>query len=230
MTSAADVLAIARNEIGYKESPSGSNRTKYGQWYGLNGEPWCAMFVSWVFDKAGLRLPASTSKGFAYTPAGAAWFKRQGKWLTNISTKVTPGMVVFFYWPSMGRIAHVGIVEEVKPNGDLVCIEGNTDAAGGRTGGQVMRRVRSRQTVHQYGGFGIPAFGSEEGLDMTKDELIAILDARLQPFEEALEDLQTAIFTKSDEKAKAITGRPSLYNTVVQARNAAEKAAEQTAG
>lgn len=166
MTTASDVLAVARNEIGYKESPKGSNRTKYGSWYGLNGEPWCAMFVSWVFDKAGLRLPASTSKGFAYTPAGAAWFKKQGRWVSNISTKAEAGDVVFFYWPNMGRIAHVGIVEDVRPNGDLETIEGNTDAAGGRTGGQVMRRVRSRATVHRYGGFGQPLFETED--DMAK--------------------------------------------------------------
>ncbi len=42
------------------------------------------------------------------------------------------------------RVAHVGIVESVRKDGRFVTIEGNTDVAGGRTGGQVMRKVRSQ--------------------------------------------------------------------------------------
>jgi hypothetical protein len=38
-------LAKAETQIGYEEQPV--NRTKYGRHYGLNGNPWCAMFVSW---------------------------------------------------------------------------------------------------------------------------------------------------------------------------------------
>ena len=43
-------------ELGTLESPPNSNRTKYGAWYGFDGFPWCAMFVSWVYDKAGSPL------------------------------------------------------------------------------------------------------------------------------------------------------------------------------
>ncbi len=34
MTTPQKVLEIAAREIGYKEEPPGSNRTKYGRWYG----------------------------------------------------------------------------------------------------------------------------------------------------------------------------------------------------
>ena len=44
MPTAAQVLAIARSQLGTKESPVGSNHTKYGVWYGMDHEPWCAMF------------------------------------------------------------------------------------------------------------------------------------------------------------------------------------------
>lgn len=170
MTTAADVLKIARLAIGEYEHPAGSNRTVFGKWYGMDGVAWCAMFVSYVFFHARLPLPASTSKGFAYTPSGAAWFQKQGRWQSSQSNDVKPGDVVFFYWPNMGRIAHVGIVEEARADGTLVTIEGNTDAAGGREGGEVMRRLRSRATVGRYGGFGRPAFQDNEEDELTKDE------------------------------------------------------------
>lgn len=152
MTSAVDVLIHARCDIGYEESPAGSNRTKFGDWYGANGQPWCAMAISkWFFD-AGLPLPASTRKGFAYTPSGAAWFRNQGRWLTS---NPQVGDVVFFDFPNDGvsRISHVGIVESVD-GGDVLTIEGNTDERGGRTGGKVMRRRRRGGIV----GYGRPTY------------------------------------------------------------------------
>lgn len=148
------VLARARSQLGITESPMGSNRTKYTSWYGMVG-PWCAMFVSWVFHQEGLPLPATTSLGFAYTPSGAAWFKKQDRW----TTKPAPGHVVFFDF--IGRISHVGIVESVRSDGSIVCIEGNTDEAGGRTGGKVMRKVRRSRIV----GYGIPRYGAGSALD-----------------------------------------------------------------
>jgi hypothetical protein len=50
-----DVVRVATSQLGYHER--GDNLTKYGAWYGLNGQPWCGMFVSWVFAKAGHPLP-----------------------------------------------------------------------------------------------------------------------------------------------------------------------------
>jgi len=51
--TAEQVLSIARGELGNTEVPAGSNRTKYGKWYGMNGQPWCMMFVQWCFAQAG---------------------------------------------------------------------------------------------------------------------------------------------------------------------------------
>ena len=45
MTTADKVLAIARAELGTKESPAGSNRVKDGIWFGMPGQSWCMMFV-----------------------------------------------------------------------------------------------------------------------------------------------------------------------------------------
>lgn len=152
MTSVNQVLNRARSQIGASEQPFGSNRTAYGAWYGLQGQPWCAIFVSWCTFHEGLPLPATISKGFAYTPAGAAWFQHRRRW-TN---RPAPGHIVFFNFPgdSVNRISHVGIVESVRPDGSVVTIEGNTDERGGRTGGKVMRKVRRVGIV----GYGIPDY------------------------------------------------------------------------
>jgi peptidoglycan hydrolase-like protein with peptidoglycan-binding domain len=146
------ILARARSQLGTYESPFGSNRTPYSRWYGLIG-PWCAMFVSWCFFNEGLPLPASTAKGFAYTPVGAAWFKRRGRW----TRRPQVGAVIFFDFPGDGvdRISHVGIVERVNPDGSPTCLEGNTNAPGGRTGGEVMRHRRTVGIV----GYGLPNYG-----------------------------------------------------------------------
>ena len=51
MNQRSEIIAIAAKEIGYKEYQGNNN--KYGVWYGMNNQPWCAMFVSWCADQVG---------------------------------------------------------------------------------------------------------------------------------------------------------------------------------
>ncbi len=46
------MLSIATEQWGYREK--GENLTPYGEWYGMNGQPWCVMFISWCADQAGI--------------------------------------------------------------------------------------------------------------------------------------------------------------------------------
>jgi peptidoglycan hydrolase-like protein with peptidoglycan-binding domain len=147
--SAEAVINVARSQLGFVEAPPGSNRSPYGKWYPMDGQPWCAMFVSWCADRAGA---AAIIPKHAFTPSGAAWFKERDQW----GAKPRLGAIVYFKWPSMNRIAHVGIVESVRADGAVVTIEGNTDSAGGRTGGRVMRQVRRAHVA----GYGYPAYAS----------------------------------------------------------------------
>jgi hypothetical protein len=86
MTTAEDVLQVARRQIGTKESPPSTNSNKYGNWYGMDRAPWCAMFVSYCFYNAGLPLPITTPKGFAYCPYGVQWFRNKGWWQSQFYT------------------------------------------------------------------------------------------------------------------------------------------------
>lgn len=140
---------IARQEIGTQEKPV--NKTKYGKWYGLDGNPWCAMFVSWVFAQAGLskKIAAQSPKGFASCDAGLKWFARKGK-LIPVG-QAQEGDIVFFQFDDDAQPDHVGIV--IKNNTTLhtlTCIEGNTSSGmrGSQSNGDgVYKRVRSYSQV-----------------------------------------------------------------------------------
>lgn len=138
-TSAQAVLDKARSQLGVHEIPYGSNRTPYSVWYGMIG-PWCAMFVSWVLAMVGSPIAITTSKGFAYCPYGVSYFKNKGAWADK-HTRPQPGWIVFFDF--IGRPSHVGIVEGIAADGRIITLEGNTNGAGSRTGGNVMRHYRS---------------------------------------------------------------------------------------
>ena len=123
LLNADSILTIAQEELQYEEGTN--NDTKYGKWYGLNFNPWCAMFVSWVFNKAGeiKRVQASGAKGFASCDAGLKFFTRKKKLVPIGQAQV--GDIAFFQFDTDAEPDHVGIV--IKNTGKaLVCIEGNT--------------------------------------------------------------------------------------------------------
>ncbi len=135
MATAEKVLDIARRELGVKESPAGSNRTKYGKWYGFDGQPWCMMFVQWVFANAGVSLPMRTASCGLLMEAA----KKSGQWVTK---DYRPGDVVIYDFPGGAATDHTGIIEKVTLTG-VVAIEGNTSEAGSQSnGGMVCRKTR----------------------------------------------------------------------------------------
>ncbi len=142
-------LAEARRHLGYCESPPGSNRTTFGRWFGLDGVPWCAIFVSYCFAVgAGVVLGGGRSylRGMASVPLLEEWLRDTDQWL---STGPAPGDLVLFDWDG-GAPDHVGLVERAG-HGGLVTIEGNTAVGNDVDGGSVMRRERPAQGVVGYG-------------------------------------------------------------------------------
>ena len=61
MATVKELLTVARGELGNTENPAGSNRSKYGLWYGWNGVPWCMIFIMWCFAQVGVKLPKRTA-------------------------------------------------------------------------------------------------------------------------------------------------------------------------
>ena len=142
MTTATEILNIAESQIGYTENPPNSNMTKYGDWYGMNGEPWCDMFVSWVFAQA----DASSLIGgeFAYCPYHEQWFRNNGLWSDD---NPQAGDIVFFGHPIA---SHIGIVKEPF-DGGIISIEGNTSLSNDDNGGAVMERTRYYDYIRGFG-------------------------------------------------------------------------------
>lgn len=144
-----EIIKVAESQLLEKEIPQGSNKQKFGQWYGMNGYAWCAMFVSWVYDKAG--SPFSTPNapnGFHGCAAGYNYWKSQRK----ITLDPKPADIVLFDWNKDGHSDHTGIfkgwLDEKKQY--FYAIEGNTAVGDDSNGGQVMIRKRHISMVRAF--------------------------------------------------------------------------------
>lgn len=133
---------------GYKET--GNNDTIFGKWFGLNNQPWCAMFISKCFNEGGAAVlvkGAQTSKGFASCDAGLKYFAKKGQ-LVPLG-QAEEGDIAFFQFDADAQPDHVGIV--IKNDGkNLYCIEGNTagDARGSQSNGDgVFKKKRPYSLV-----------------------------------------------------------------------------------
>lgn len=145
--TAEAMIKIAKSQIGYKEGAN--NDTIFGRLYGLNHQPWCAMFITWC------RGPAGCTKiipRHAYTPAGAQWFKAKGQY----HSKPRKGDLHYVFHSSMGRIGHIELVTKVHPTGSFDVVGGNTSNTGSRTGDGVY--LLRRSGVRSGSGFGRPKY------------------------------------------------------------------------
>lgn len=141
---------IAILEDGYREGPN--NDTKYGDWYGFSNQPWCAMFVSWCANQAGISF--SIIPRYAAVSEGLAWYKQKGSdhyksFEETVAGTYTPicGDIVFF---KSNGASHTGIV--VKVVGDkLYTIEGNTSD-------RVALKWYYYKTYDKITGYGVPDY------------------------------------------------------------------------
>lgn len=127
------LITTAFNEIGYREKASkkslnsktanlgNKNYTKYGAWYGINPGKWCAMFVSWCANEAGIDDEIIPS--YASVSMGMDWFKNQKLFKHKKNYTPKPGDIIFF---KNAGASHTGIVIGCA-NGFVYTIEGNTN-------------------------------------------------------------------------------------------------------
>ncbi len=211
--TAEKVLAIARGELGNTENPAGSNRTKYGKWFGLDGYAWCMIFVMWCFSQAGALelLPKRTAScGDLMHSAKAA-----GYWVTE---DYRPGDVVIYDFPGGAATDHTGIIESVTSD-RVVAIEGNTSQAGSQSnGGQVCRKSRKYNLIV---GAVRPKFEEEDDMNIDKltDVDLVKLAGRMQAAL-AKQPVSTTLAPELQEaRDRGITdgSRPGAFCTRAQA-------------
>lgn len=157
---AADIVGVAETQVGYTELTSKSGSpiidsampyyTKYGERYGNANAHWCAFFVLWCAEQAG--VPTSIiCKSSSCGSCGnfVTWFKNNHRWRDNTYTP-KKGDVVFFDWDNDGYANHVGIVQGTNGT-NVLTIEGNT---GGENGYAVMKCER----INNILGYGVPDY------------------------------------------------------------------------
>lgn len=113
-----EIVRIASEQVGYKEYAN--NQTKYGEWYGLQGE-WCDIFISWLASQVGI-LDILIPKE-AYVPTTAVWYKNKGL-LKDKNYVPQKGDLILFDYNYNKTPDHIGIVEKVEGN-VIHTIEGN---------------------------------------------------------------------------------------------------------
>ena len=134
------IINNATAEIGQGECPINSNKTKYGKWFGLDGVAWCGIFVSWIYNKSGVKLPnIGFTNGFAGCITAVQYFRKT----KQITLEPKKGDLVFYDFNSDGRHDHVGIFIDWIDANHFEAIEGNTSLKNQNNGGKVMRRIRT---------------------------------------------------------------------------------------
>lgn len=122
--TASDVVKVAKSQIGITSSK------KYTKWfYGVTSNvSWCAIFVSWCMNQAG--VSTSICPKFATVTTGRGWFKEYGLFHAKGSYTPKAGDVIFFNWSGSATSStnnHVGIVTGCS-GGSVSTIEGNTSS------------------------------------------------------------------------------------------------------
>lgn len=158
-----DLIKAAQSKLGVVEKGGvdgkSGNIVEFWDWWksvtgkNLQGQSWCAAFVSWCFAQisASSLVAAENKYGFVYCPDGVAFFKKKNQIIKPEDAQ--PGDVIFFDWEGKGIADHVGIVESNNKT-FLTTIEGNTSAEGvagasQQNGGGVYRRKRYfGKTIH----------------------------------------------------------------------------------
>lgn len=134
MTAGNKILAIANREIGYHEDKYKHN--KYGEWYGLDGQPWCMIFVQWCYAQAGLSLPYKT----ASCGVLLNWYKMHAR--ACVTDKPVPGCIVIFDFPGGAATDHTGLFVS-RTNTEITTVDGNTSGTNQANGGWVQQKTRN---------------------------------------------------------------------------------------
>lgn len=115
------IVTIAKSQLGNEGGQ------KFWSWYGFESrEEWCACFVSWCADQAGLIQSGAVPK-FSLCTDGKNWFQNQGRW-QGAGSMPSPGAIIFFDWDHDGTCDHVGIVERCDGT-TVYTVEGNSGDA-----------------------------------------------------------------------------------------------------
>ena len=126
-------VEVAEGEVGYTAGEDGY--TKYGDFFEMPTEDWCAMFVSWCANEADI-LTTSDTDECPYVPKEST-VTNMKKFYTNSRRALNPVLDSSSpNYPQVGDLAvirsegyssdnHIGIIVDVDGS-DITVVEGNT--------------------------------------------------------------------------------------------------------
>jgi hypothetical protein len=223
---AQSFIDVAKSQLGTVEEYD--NITPYGKFTGMDGEPWCASFVSWCMDQAFGGDSAKGKKALrgGYSAAvSTLWdqFKNAGA----MTMSPQPGDVVIY----KNGTSHTGLVESVDGD-NVTTIEGNTSGGNGfeRNGGMVAEKTFNINEKSQLTGFGRPdwegaAAGAGSGLLDKLDRATAVARSHMkaQPVQTQKTKPVAAMFSRSgagtDETVTKTATTTSTTSTTSNATN-----------
>jgi hypothetical protein len=144
-TTGQNATDIALSQLGYKEGRSSGqlagngkgkgNWTEYGRQYGLNHQPWCAIFVNWCARESGASYSAVPK--YCAVRYYHSYFKHQGRFhswksVRSGSYKPKKGDIILYAYSKGGVAHHIGYVMDVSYEDSKVhvtTVEGNTQDA-----------------------------------------------------------------------------------------------------
>ena len=89
-SSSTDLVEIAQSQLG------NVGGEPYWSWYGFDSRvEWCACFVSWCVDQAGMLENGELPKFASCNSQGVPWFQERGRWKDRSYTP-SPGDIIFF--------------------------------------------------------------------------------------------------------------------------------------
>ena len=146
----ASIVAAAAGEVGANPF-TGRACNPYGPC-----EDWCALFATWVWNRAGIPIP-----NYPFTGSVWAWEAARGKALSPWARPSPGDLVLYGTGPrSASTSVHMGVVAQVWPDGAIVTVEGNAGPGPEGRHDVIIKGPYLPAFSQQYNGFGIYAFAT----------------------------------------------------------------------
>lgn len=118
----AELLAVARSQVGYRESAP--RKSKYNRWMGRTGprDPWCGFFTAWASYASGNGHAVIRAKSFASMVRAE---RKRG----HLKRTPAVGRLAYIDYFRRGTATHIGIVYKYDRR-YIWSIEGNVSAGG----------------------------------------------------------------------------------------------------
>lgn len=127
-------------QIGIKESPAGTNRQKFGLWYGFNGVPWCDIFISYCMAQVG---HPQFKYSFVPQTVEDARYNRNG--MTLVTTPQVGDLCA--YRTAEGIDMHIAFYVSGIDKNTFWDLGGNTGPTNMSNGGEVLKQIREYSQI-----------------------------------------------------------------------------------